>query len=400
MIFSGASMVSVFYQRGMETLLMGRLAVKNRQILFEYEGPFLKTGLDLSPFKLPLKGGVIACSDPLFDGLFGLFNDSLPDGWGRLLLDRKLMTLGINPGNLSPLDRLCYVGRSGMGGLFYEPNLSEPLLNVPHDLDDVAHKVMQFQEDDVDQFLDELIFMTHSSCGVRPKIIISRGDGIEWLVKFGVRTDPKDIGPIEYAYHLMAMSAGLEMSPADLLPSRKGAGYFATQLFDRSGSYRTHMHTVSGLLHADHRIPSLDYGTIMKLTVLLTKDVRQCQAQFKAAVFNVLAHNRDDHGKNFSFLMDWDGAWRVSPAYDLTFSSGPFGEHCTTIMGEGRKPTFAHLLKLAEVGGIHQLDALKIIRDIQSVISKWPHFAEKAGVGKHSASRIQDAFDHVANAFV
>ncbi len=185
------------------------------------------------------------------------------------------------------------------------------------------------------------------------------------------------------------------MAHAKLFPSKKGMGYFGSKRFDRNDGKRLHMHTISGLLHADHRIPSLDYESIMKATLWLTKDVKECEKQFRASIFNVLSHNRDDHGKNFSFLMNEKGEWQVSPAYDLTFSSGPGGEHCTTIMGEGRNPTLSHLLKLAEVGEINPQHALEIIEDVKNATLNWSECAQEAGVSKKSSAMIQNALDHI-----
>jgi len=396
--FQNISVIHVYYVRGTDKLSMGRLALKDRKIFFEYNAEFLKTGLELSPFKLPLKPGVIPCEDRLFDGLFGVFNDSLPDGWGRLLLDRKLMRLGIHLGELSPLDRLYYIGSRGMGALLYEPEV-EGLIPPQHeDLDAVADEIVQFQENDDDRFVDDLLSLNGSSAGARPKILVSLGKD-NWMIKFRSSIDPKDIGPIEYAYHLMAMAANLDVPEARLFPSKSGFGYFGVQRFDRTAGKHVHMHTACGLLHVDYRIPSLDYETIMKATLWLTKDTRKCEKQFRVAVFNVLTHNRDDHAKNFSFLMDENGSWHVSPSYDLTFSSGPAGEHCTVIMGEGKNPNLSHLLILADVGDIKRQKALSIIDEVQNAVSKWDTFAKDADVTKASYSRIQRAFDQVAKVF-
>ena len=243
------------------------------------------------------------------------------------------MQLGIRPGDLSPLDRLGYVGHSGMGALSYKPDTQISFVSTHNNLDIFADEISHFQEQNDERFIDELLGMSGSSGGARSKIIMNG-----WLIKFRSSFELEDAGSIEYAYHLMAEEAGLDVPEAQLFPSEKCAGYFGVKRFDRTGSCWTHMHTVSGLLHADHRLPSLDYETIMMMTMRLTKSTEECEKQFRQCVFNVFAHNRDDHAKNFSFLMDEYGQWKVSLAYDLTFSSGPAGEHCTTVMGEGRDP--------------------------------------------------------------
>jgi len=390
MSFQTVSVVHVYYIRGTEKLAMGRLALINRKILFEYNTDFLKTGLELSPFKLPLKSGVLSSADPLFDGLFGVFNDSLPDGWGRLLLDRKLMKHGINPRELSPLDRLRYVGSFSMGALVYEPEVGALNPEHHHDLDEIANEAYQFQDTGDDRFVDDLFSMNGSSGGARPKIMFST-DTEDWIIKFRSTVDPNDIGSIEYAYHLMAKAANLDVPDASLFQSKQCSGYFGVKRFDRIEGSRVHMHTLSGLLHADYRIPSLDYESIMKATLWLTKDIKECEKQFRSAVFNVLAHNRDDHAKNFSFIMNGNGTWHVSPAYDLTFSSGPAGEHCSTMMGEGKNPGLLHLLKLADLVDIKKQDAVRIVDEVKSAVLSWKHFAKDAGVSNASLKMVQTA---------
>jgi serine/threonine-protein kinase HipA len=407
MLFKQTNIISVKYWRGKVLVPVGRLALQNRKIFFEYASSFLELNLELSPFKLPLKAGLTVCEERIFDGIFGVFNDSLPDGWGRLLLDRKLMKMGINSDHVTPLDRLGFVGSRGMGALVYEPEMLD-IFSSSHqeDLDLIAEDCLQFQAHDDDQFVDELFALNGSSAGARPKILVSlceeklattnnnpNARHNDWIIKFRSSLDPKDMGPIEYAYHLMAIEAGLDVPEARLFTSKKCKGYFGVRRFDRQESKFIHMHTLGGLLHLDHRIPSLDYETLIKATLWLTKDVREGKKQFRNAVFNIFAHNRDDHAKNFSFLMDENGVWRVSPVYDLTFSSGPAGEHCTMVMGEGKTPGVTNLLKLAEVALIEPKDALAIIDQVKSAVSRWSHFAKEAHVSASSCKNIQIALD-------
>jgi serine/threonine-protein kinase HipA len=396
------TIIHVNYCRGKEVVPFGKLLWKDKRIYFEYKNSFLETGLNLSPFKLPLKAGIIVCDDHVFDGLFGLFNDSLPDGWGRLLLDRKLRTLDINPNGITPLDRLSYTGSRGMGALQYEPEINDPQkFTFINDLDKIAEESMKVLEYDDNQFIDDLLIMNGSSAGARPKVLIaiqSKEKTIsnnnlneihnDWIVKFRSSQDPKDIGSIEYAYNLMAKSAGLIIPEIKLFKSKIGSGHFGVKRFDRVESKFIHVHTLCGLLHADHRYPTLDYSAIMKVTMLLTQNHHEVQRQFRNAVFNVFAHNRDDHSKNFSFLMDEDGLWHVSPAYDLTFSSGPGGEHCTSVMGEGRAPTTSHLLKLAQAAGIPDTITWQIIEEVKNAVMLWPAFAKEANVSAQSLQSI------------
>lgn len=394
MNFQNHSLVTVNYLGGSNKQKVGRLLLKDRTVFFEYTADFLQLGLELSPFKMPLKPGIIRAVEPTFEGLLGVFNDSLPDGWGRLLLERKLLKAGLNPNQLSALDRLSFVGEHGMGALAYEPEYPHQVTNFSNNLDSVAEEIRSFQEDGDDQFVDDLVALGGSSAGARPKILIRLNEK-DWLIKFRSSFDPIDIGNIEYAYHLMAAEAGLDLPVAKLFSSKKSSGYFGVQRFDRANKQRIHMHTLSGLLHADHRYPCLDYQTVMKATALLTRNSQENKKQFRNAVFNVLSHNRDDHAKNFSYLMTIDGEWKTSPAYDLTFSSGPGGEHSTLIMGEGKNPGRANLLNLANTCDINPSNASEIIANVESAISRWTYFAKLAGVSKTSSDRIQKALNQI-----
>jgi len=401
MTYTPVSLVHVFLDNGDKRQKIGRLALKDRRIYFEYDVDFLQSGLEISPIKLPLKPGVTVCEDSVFEGLFGVFNDSLPDGWGRLLLDRQVRRHGIAPELLTPLDRLTHVGQHGMGALVYEPDVSEHVDSKPDiRLDHLAEETVQVLEGEAEDVIDELLELSGSSAGARPKVMVGvspidsriihgshklpRGFS-SWMIKFASSSDPKDIGSIEYAYSLMAHAAGVEIMSTHLFPAKKGHGYFGVQRFDRQEDTRLHMHTVSGLLHADHRLPSLDYESVLRVGLTLTRDARQVEKLFRLTAFNVFAHNRDDHAKNIAFLLDGN-QWLVAPAYDLSFSSGPGGEHSTTVMGEGKAPGAEHLKKLAEKFSINNADS--IIDQVRTAISNWPEFADKAGVGKASKEMI------------
>ena len=393
MNFEKQSLIYVYLFHGAEKIPVGRLLLKDRHIFFEYTDSFLNQNLMISPFNLPLKKGVIQSKDTIFDGLFGVFNDSLPDGWGRLLLDRKLLKSGINADSLSPLDRLCFAGSNTMGALIYEPENPNSSLIYKENLDEIYEEIEK-TEDNSDDFLDELITMGGSSAGARPKVLITIKN-TDWLIKFKSPYDPKDIAGIEYAYHLMAKDAGIDVPNAKVFESKKYFGYFGVERFDRKNKERIHMHTISGLLHADHRESFLDYETIMRVTLYLTKDIKECEKKFERVVFNVLTHNRDDHSKNFSFLMSLNGDWKLSPAYDLTFSNGPNGEHATTLMGEGKNPSLNHLIKLADLFDIKKTTVIHIVDKISSTVNKWSDFADKASVSKQQQKFIKETLDRI-----
>ena len=380
---------------------VGTLAIKDKKIYFEYDKDFLKTGIELSPYKLPLKSGLFRCDDDTFDGLWGLFNDSLPDGWGRLLMDRHLMRLGVNPASLSPLDRLAYVGSHAMGALSYEPEREVENSFDKIILDDLAKSSAEILEGRSEALLDELLSLNGSSAGARPKVLVQISDDQKqiihgrqklqegfshWMVKFASSMDSREIGAIEYAYSLMAREAGLDMPQTALLEGAKGR-YFAIKRFDRVGDRRVHMHSVAGLTHSDFRFPTLDYDDLLALTLHLTKNIQEVEKVFRLACFNLFTHNRDDHAKNFSFVMDERGVWRFSPIYDVTFSNGPGGEHSTMYMGEGKNPTSEHLLALAKEHGLKKGSV--IVDEVGEVTNRWREFARIAGVSRKSYDRIE-----------
>ncbi len=390
---------------------VGRLAIRGRQIYFEYDQTFIEEGLEISPLRLPLKSGVQSFDYDLFEGLPGVFNDSLPDGWGRLLLDRFARTQGILPVNITPLDRLAHVGSDTLGALVFEPDHSADDTQGDISLDSLATQAQEVLDGTSDEVLTELIALNGSSAGARPKALIGVNDkrdhiihGVHdlpegyasWMVKFPNSQDGLDAGAIEYVYALMAKEAGVSMPDVHLFEAKRGAGYFAIKRFDRYGHKRYHMHTACGLLHSDFRTPSLDYEDLIALTGILTRDVREVEKLYQLAVFNVLSHNRDDHSKNFSYLMDKDGHWKLSPAYDLTFSSGPRGEQSTMVMGEGRNPNTSHLLKLADDAKIKKDRALEIIDVTKSSLSKWPALAKKYGVSDTNVKLIQSKISQIA----
>lgn len=358
---------------------------------------FIEQGIEISPYMLPLKRGVTSFDSRLFEGLPGVCNDSLPDGWGRLLFDRFVLSIGVLPNQVSPLDRLAVVPIYSIGELVYEPEVNTTIQIGPIHLDCLASQVQEVLQGSSLEVLQELIALNGSSAGARPKALIgvskskkeiisivdSIKEGFEpWLVKFPNSQDGVDAGVIEYVYALMAKNSGINMADVHLFPASEGPGYFATKRFDRDGTKRFHMHTACGLLHADFRIPTLDYQDLLTLTYNLTRDIREVEKMYRLSVFNVLAHNRDDHSKNFSFLMDEKGQWKLSPSYDLTFSAGPGGEQSTMVMGEGKNPSIKHLITLGHEANLATSRINEIIDQTHSSLHQWEHLANEYGVSE------------------
>ncbi len=400
-----AVMVDVLLKLDSAPVKVGSLAYEDHKIYFEYDTRFIQMGFEISPFKLPLKIGLQQGDPNLFEGLPGVFNDSLPDGWGRLLLDRAVRKHGILPGELTPIDRLTYVGEHGMGALMYRPSNESIITNKGKiNLDQLANESKHILRGDSETIIEEMLVLNGSSMGARPKAMIGLSnshkdiiygvdalshDYTHWLVKFSNSTETSDSGAIEYAYSQMAKLAGIQMMDTQLLNQKRGPGFFATKRFDRQGDQRLHIHSACGLLYSDFRAPCMDYKDLLKATGILTQEKEDSINLFRQAVFNVLAFNRDDHAKNISFMMNNNGQWHLTPAYDLTFSSGPGGEQSTLVMGKGKDITHNDLILLALSAQISKQEALQIIDQTRQAISQWETIARDCGVGSGNVQRIK-----------
>lgn len=310
-----------------------------------------------------------------FQGLFGVFADSLPDGWGSLLLNRLLRSHKQNPDDLTVLDRLAIVGRSGMGALTYQPEREFLKQRDNLDLDELAAQCQKILNTEYSDNLDELYQLGGTSGGTRPKIMTSI-DGGQWIIKFPAHVDGENAGKMEYDYSCCARQCGIIMSETRLFPSEKCEGYFGTKRFDRAvdtrGEKKIHMLTAAALLELDFEQPSMDYHGLMKLTKILTNNNEMdLENMFRRMCFNVFAHNRDDHSKNFTFLYDEENdSWRLSPAYDLTYSNTYYGEHTTAVDGNGRNPGEKEILAVGIAAGMNKEKCLDIMKGIEANVKE------------------------------
>ena len=355
--------------------VVGTLALAaNHKVVFQYDDSWLEQGFSISPFSLPLENQVFVPTKDYFDGLFGVFADSLPDHWGRLLLKRLLLAHEQNPDKLTVIDRLAIVGKSGMGALTYYPEQSFSEENDNTDLDELAFQCQKILHTEYSDKLDELYRLGGTSGGARPKIMTTINDE-DWIIKFSAHVDGENAGKMEYDYSCCARKCGITMSETKLFPSEVCEGYFGIKRFDRisdiSGTKRVHMLTAAALLELDFEQPSLDYHSLMKLTKIITRDNKDdVENMFRRMCFNVFAHNRDDHSKNFTYLYDESAdSWRLSPAYDLTYSNTYYGEHTTTVDGNGRNPGKKELLAVGTMAGMKKELCMDIITEIKSCIN-------------------------------
>lgn len=382
----------VIYDGWGERWPLGVLADTGRGILFEYAPQAIERGLQLSPMHQPLPvpgSGVVSFKGETHSyGLPGFIADALPDGWGMLLMDRALRKLGRNPREVSVLERLAIVGERAMGALSFQPSDEDTLPAEKLQLKELAKEVMALQADEsagdgkVDAQLRHLMQLGGSPQGARPKVLVDfntrtgqlssgmpiAGSTTPWLIKFPAASEHREVCAVEELYARVARHAGMDMPRSrffDLGPKHSG---FGVERFDRLVTkdkrvLRVPIMSMSGYLQADYRLPSLDYETILLATLRITGDQREVVNAFQRCIFNVILHNRDDHSRNFAFRMDQQGFWKLSPAFDLTYSFGPGGEHATSVAGHGKNITRAHLLQVAQTGGISSKVAQQCIDD-------------------------------------
>ena len=360
--------------------VVGTLSQFDRTSVFQYDKDFLVRGQPFSPFHLPSLATV-----QTYDGkggmeTFGVFEDALPDGWGRHIIDTHFRKCRNRLPTL--LERFACVGEGGMGALTFHP--AEPLLSVsaPCELSELAENAWAFDDSQIEDVLPELRRIAGRSGGARPKAYIGFNpqtgtvcahaevlpEGYEqWIVKFNTRADGIYAGALEYAYNELARQTGANVSPCRLIETKAGR-FFATQRFDRRpGGHRLHLHSAAGLLHADVRLPGDEYEILFRLTDALTRDYAAKQELFRRVCLNVLMHNRDDHLKNFAYLMTANGEWLLAPFYDFTRANGPNGWHTLSIAGEGEHPQKEDLLRLADSVSLEPSDTKNILERTQSV---------------------------------
>ena len=330
-----------------------------KRCVFRYDKEWLATGFSISPLDLPLKSDLFIAPERPFWGNFGIFEDSLPDGYGRYLLNRMLRQQGIDDFSLTALQRLSIVGQAGMGALCYEPEtrLESPMEVL--ELDRIQEMALEVLSERNDKNAALLYYRSGNSGGCRPKCLYHDEEG-EWIVKFRHTYDPKDFGAMEFRYNEMARKCGIEVPDFRLMEGK----YFATRRFDTENGERFHVATAGALLNESIDFPKLDYKTLLHLTGYLTQDPKQVEAMFRLMAFNVFTDNKDDHAKNFSFICR-DGRWRMAPAYDLTLvPEGYHGEHATSVNGNGR-PTVSDMLIVGEDIRIPKKRGMEIIDSVR-----------------------------------
>jgi len=389
------------------TVLTGRPLV-----VFEYSDEAKKRGLELSSLKLPLQGAKLSRDFPQHQlGLPGPVYDSLPDGWGMLLMDRLFKRRGLNPARIGPLERLAYIGNNAMGAMSFKPvapDVLEPQMHVPIEL--LAAEVQQVLKGEGGELLQKLLLVGGSPQGARPKALVYRDpdtgtfttaatpDFEAWLVKFPAQHEHPEVCAIEMIYAECLRLCGIQTPDTQYFSLSDGMTAFASKRFDRQDGLRVPMQSLAAFTGADFRSPgALDYVNFLRATQRCTNDVREKARAFERAVFNVAFHNRDDHPKNFAYTMSRTGDWKLAPAYDVTFCEGPGGYHQMDVMGEALEIDRKAMLGLAAEAEVSAYEAGVIIErfcDVSSQFSTVANDRYPGAITQETLRTIQSRIDH------
>lgn len=343
------------------------LTADNRLNVFEYDKSWIANGFSISPLDLPLKQGAFIAKPHPFYGNFGIFEDSLPDGYGRYLLHKALQRKGINDSDLSSLDRLAIVGDNGMGALTYSPAITLEQESPVNDFDRLQQIALEVLKEKQNDDAGLLLYNSGNSGGARPKAVFSDKEG-HWIIKFRHTYDPKDIGIQEYQYNEVARKCGIIVPDFRLVNGR----YFASRRFDiDSNNNRLHTATAGGLLSISLREPFMDYSNLLALTGYITQNTEDVEQMYRRMLFNYFTDNKDDHCKNFSFYVISDSntgkwRWRLAPAYDLTLcTEGYNGEHATSVNGTGH-PEISDFIAVGTKIKMSQSRCRELIEEVRS----------------------------------
>ncbi|KVP67974.1 type II toxin-antitoxin system HipA family toxin [Burkholderia ubonensis] len=392
--------------------LVSTTAITGRPlIVFEYSDEARDRGLELSSYTLPLNGPKLRRNFPPHQlALPGPVYDSLPDGWGMLLMDRMFKRRGLNPARIGPLERLAYIGNNAMGALSFEPVAPDgqaPEEDIP--LDRLAAEVREVLQGEGGEFLQTLLRVGGSPQGARPKVLVYRDPrtgafttaampGFEaWLIKFPAKEEHAEVCAVEMVYTECLRMCGIQTPDTLHFSLPNGLAAFATRRFDRHDGLRVPMQSLAAFTGADYKTAgTLDYVNFLRATQMCTNDLREKALAYERAVFNVTFNNRDDHPKNFAYIMSPSGEWKLAPAYDVTFCEGPGGYHQMDVMGEALAIDRQAMLSLADEAEISADVAGGIIDRFCDVASQFAAMTENlfpGGVTQDTLHVIQARID-------
>jgi serine/threonine-protein kinase HipA len=381
----GISKLEVSLDFGREQRVLGRLAVTSTHYAFEFDSEFLDKPLPVSPFVLPpIKRVIMRRRD---ERLWGVFEDSLPDSFGRKALARRMRSLGID--EASELDRLAVLGTRAMGALIYQPEAGESgVVAKPIELSALAQESELLYQESTEKVLDALVAAAGTAGGARPKAVVGRTpdgrmwpdngslpDGASlWIVKFH-GDDSIHSGIIEGLLNELAGKAGIRVPRSEILRAADGREYFAAERFDRTRTERWHMHTMGGLTSRSDFEPP-EYAELLGIAQQLTRSMRGVEECLRRMIFNVAVGNRDDHDRNFAFLMNAGGEWDVSPAYDITWvDPRRKPEHVMLVAGKGKGITRDDCWRLAQTAGVTRKNFNAIHDEVVDVVKTFEAIA-------------------------
>jgi serine/threonine-protein kinase HipA len=402
--------IQVMYQGWGEHWTLGFLVANNKNTVFEYTPEAIAKGIEFSPRHLPLSNNSFQDFPQHQLQLPGLISDSLPDGWGMMLMDRFFKKYhNREPHQIHTLERLAFLGDRTLGAFTYLPATENLQISRGLNLQELAQATVQIQRDQDTELLAAIAMVGGSPQGARPKSLVyyepitkqmstEAFRGAEpWIIKFPAQNELPEVCAIEASYLEMAQRCGFEVPEFRYLPINKNLSALAIKRFDRSGvqgEIRVPTHSLAGALHADFRIPNANYNIFLRMTRFMTKNEDEVYKAFARAVFNVCMNNRDDHTKNSSFVMTKSKNWVLSPAYDLTYNTGLNGHHQMDIEGESLKPTRAHFLSLIKNAGLSLPRATKILNEIVNTTSHAATIFANYPISKKSTEVMLNTIQH------
>ena len=396
---------------------IGTILLKDGVVYFEYDKEFKTSGLEISPLKLPLSlNGVYTNNDDrYFEGLAGVFHDTLPDKFGIKVIERYFESKNIPPHELTIIQKLMFVGDKSIGAITYKPvahKVEEKKINELIELQNFYENAKKIISGDAIEVVDEMLNFMDSAAsagGARAKAIIGynsdtkemisgvkrelKKDFEHYLLKFDIARDDgssSDYTRLEYLYMNMAKEVGIDVPNIELL-SHGNLAHYLIKRFDRINGEALHLHSVTGLTHTNFNIPMhYFYDELLRLTRYLTGSQQAVNEQFKRMIFNIVGRNQDDHAKNFAFTMDKDGVWKMSPAYDITYSNGTgyTKNHQLSLNGKTNDFTLNDILQLAKKHSIKESLAKDYLEQTLEAFSQFKNKAKELDVKKQTVDRI------------
>ncbi len=396
---------------------MGALAWHDRKSWFQFAREFLEHGINPSPFGLKFSLELQEANSSIFNGLHGLFHESLPDGWGLFLMNRMFEQNGISFEATTPIERLSYIADRGMGALSYSPMhslVSSANIGQEIKLDSLWEEALHLVDGTVFNVGDRHVVNGTPLAGTTPKLLVGFDgnhavegaaklpDGYShWIVKLPQHANSQENpeGTIEYLFAKMAAEAGIHMSPVRLFRGDHGAGYFMTRRFDRKGNgRRIHVQSAASLLNLDCRTDRIDYLDLFKLSDVLTRNYTYKLYLFKQMIFNAMAGNLNDHTRNFSFMLTERKEWSCTPAYDVAWTVNRSTGHASSINGRTKDISEVDIWEVAKRASVPKRDVQRVLQQVAEALTKWVPLAREHDIPVPLRSEISSFIERQQSA--